>query len=596
MTSDYNLANFAADGVLPEVAQRVHEEVGQATRSASPDVLWTRKSADQSPLAEHIAAVRKALYGDDTTGAVAKGYAPKWNYSPTQALQQLRAEAGTHGSFEAWSRSCVEMTDNACDLLSDIIRARSLDAGTRPGRADGRDRVHPTDLPAVRSVPVIVEDDLVGNFVAQARAGANAGRTTKSNMSSCAVRAWADVMDEFGFSGVAAYPVFSLGSWWISLLIKDFPDWRQDYLAILSYSFYLEYNVDTAALGRPDPARFVREVTSVWDMPNLSEDLQIRRSHMACSMAFFDTKRKHEAALMSRPTDGLTAWVHSDRDRWRDFKALDSGGYPHYLSFAKGTPGRDDMMLAGLVNDWVDLGPDLRNEECNQSVLTLTQGSLAMSDLLGCYQRTVWMLNAQFHCDERYAGCMATIGACVWGLCNHRQDVWRYFALAFELCAEMKSVDLYRACELADCYTPELLPANPIGTQLAPPARRQMPYNVLIDGRRYSGKIALHRSICDAVQLGLLPRSVVEYQFVIPKLLGQRLVSPEAFLDHMDRTYCDHFAAVLRSGYACDFDYMYCRAVAALVMEQWWSGMYFAIGVGSLIEAQTGLVAGDRAH
>jgi hypothetical protein len=403
-------------------------------------------------------------------------------------------------------------------------------------------------------------------------------------------------MDEFGFSGVAAYPVFSLGSWWMSFLINDFPDWRQDYLAILTYSFYLEYNVDTARLERPDAARFATEVTCVWDMPNLSEDLQIRRSHMACSMAFFDTKRKHEATLRNRPSDGLTAWVHRDRDRWRDFKALDSGGYPHYLSFAKGTPGRDDMMLSGLVNDWVDLGPDLRNEECNQSVLTLTQGSLAMCDLLDCYQRTVWMLNAQFHSDERYAGCMATIGACVWELCNHRQDVWRYYALAFELCTEVKSLDLYRACELADCYTPELLPTNPIRAQISPPDRRRLPYNILIDGKEHSGDIALHRSICDAVRVGLLPRSVVEYQFVIPMLLRQRRISPESFLDYMDRAYCDHFATVLRSGYTCGFEYTYCRAVAALVMEQWWTGMYFAIGAGSLIEAQTGLVAGDRAH
>lgn len=589
MTSEYNLAT---SGVLPEVARRVHSTVDHSTRSVSPDVLWTRKSADHSPLAEHIATVRRALYGSGPTAAVTKEYTPTWSYDPERELRDLRTTAARHGRFEAWSRSCVEMTDNACDLLSDIVRARSAGADAGATGIGGSNE----NRQVVRSVQVTVADDPIGSLVARARAGANAGRTTKSTMTSCTVRAWTDVMDEFGITGVAAYPVFSLGSWWMSLLVRDFPDWRQDYLSILSYSFYLEYNVDTAPVGRSEPARFAREATCVWDMPNLSDELQIRRSHMACSMAFFDTKRKHEATLKNRPTVGLTTWVHRDRDRWRDFKAADSGGYPHFLSFAKGIPGRDDMMLTGLVNDWTDLGPDLRNEECNQSVLALTRGSLAMPELLDCYQRTVWMLNAQFHAGERHAGCMATIGACVWQLCNHRQDVWRYYALAFELCAETTSLDLYRASGLTDCYTPELLPTNPIGTRIPPPPRERLPYTILIDGKEHSGDVALHRSVRAAVQDGLLPLKMVEYQFIIPMLLRQRRISAHSFLHHMDRTYCDHFATVLRSGYACDFDYTYGRAVAALVMEQWWAGMYFGIGAGSLIEAQTGLVAGDRAH
>lgn len=151
---------------------------------------------------------------------------------------------------------------------------------------------------------------------------------------------------------------------------------------------------------------------------------------MLCSRTFFDLKLTHEAAVRNQATDGLTAWVHTELDTWRDFKALDSGGYAHYQSFAPGVAGGDDMMLSGLVNDWVDLGPDLRHEECNQSVFALTRGSVVMADLLRCYERIVWMLNASFASDERHAGCMSIVTVCIWGPCSHRQDVWRYFSLA----------------------------------------------------------------------------------------------------------------------------------------------------------------------
>ena len=52
----------------------------------------------------------------------------------------------------------------------------------------------------------------------------------------------------------------------------------------------------------------------------------------------------------------------------------------------------------------------------------------------------------------------------------------------------------------------------------------------------------------------------------------------------------------MRSGHANDFARPYGKAIAALTMEQWWHGMYFAIGAGSLIEAQPDRIAGDRAH
>ncbi|PHH79854.1 hypothetical protein CDD80_3587 [Ophiocordyceps camponoti-rufipedis] len=197
-------------------------------------------------------------------------------------------------------------------------------------------------------------------------------------------------------------PVF-LGSWWMRLLLRDFDDWTQDYLSILDYSFFLEYNVDQMGRG-PSSDPLMREILALWDMTGLSPELPIFRS---------------------RESTGKTVWVHASRDAFRDFKALDSGGFAHYLSFAPGVAGRDDMMLAGLVNDWVDLGPDLRYQECCQSVFALTRGSLALRDLLSCYERTLWMLNASLVSGERLVGWMTLVGTCVWQLVNHRQDITR---------------------------------------------------------------------------------------------------------------------------------------------------------------------------
>ncbi|MER5549297.1 hypothetical protein [Streptomyces sp. NPDC002589] len=41
----------------------------------------------------------------------------------------------------------------------------------------------------------------------------------------------------------------------------------------------------------------------------------------------------------------------------------------------------------------------------------------------------------------------------------------------------------------------------------------------------------------------------------------------------MDRAYCHHFAQIMRSGHASDFERPFSEPMAALVMEQWWHGM-----------------------
>lgn len=563
--------------------------------SASFDVLWTRKRVAGSQLARHIAAVSRDLEDAGAPGGPAPVGQRGWTYDPEAILHAMSKNPAALGlRYESSSHACAEMVGNGRALLAEIRQVREV--GHPPSLLHRRVEGRP-----VWRTRVTIGADAVGALLARARLGANAGRTTKSKLSPCAAEKWADVMDTFGLRGVAKYPNFALGPWWMTLLADEYQDWRQDYLGFLDCSFYLEYNVDATPLGGSDPAPIMRDLLAIWDMPDLPVDLQVRRMHMAADMAFFDTKRKHEAEIRDHPTDGLTCWVHSNRDRWRDFKALDSGIFAHFMSFADGAPGRDDMLLTGLVNDWVDLGPDLRYEECNQAVLALTRGSLVMSDLLDCYERTVWMLNSQLGTNgvvrsERYAACIFTIGACVWEMCNHRQDLWRYYALAFDLCREAKSRELYAACQLADCYTPVLEPTRPNNLRGLRVARRKLRYAVQIGGKGYSGTAMLHTAVCDAVEDGILPMSAVEYEFILPLLLREHRIPVPAFLEHMDDTYCDHFAAVIRAGHACNFSRVYGRAVAALVMEQWWNGIYFAIGAGSLVEAQPDLTAGDRVH
>jgi hypothetical protein len=113
---------------------------------------------------------------------------------------------------------------------------------------------------------------------------------------------------------------------------------------------------------------------------------------------------------------------------------------------------------------------------------------------------------------------------------------------------------------------------------------------------RHTGEIRLHAAVGEAVASGVLPMSIVTYAYVVPLLFREGKITTSAFLSYMDDGYCENFATVMRSGHACGFSDAYCRAIAGLVMEQWWCGMYFAIGIGSLIEAQPGTIASDRAH
>ncbi|MBB5873607.1 hypothetical protein F4553_007041 [Allocatelliglobosispora scoriae] len=571
----------------PEVVERVHRDgpaapaIGVNGPDGTPanpfDLLWTRKAIAGSPLAEHVAAAgTRPEYGTSL-------------YDPVAAWRVLQQYPGAFGTeFEQRNRACAEMTEHACALLGDISAARS-------GLGDSR---------RIWQAPVEIGDDSAGAILASARSGANGGRTTKSHPGLCTSPAWAEVMEEFGLAGIASLPTVGLGAWLMSLLTNDFPggdDWRQDYVIFLAYAFYFEYNLDSASFGQQRAERVLQDLNHMWDVPGLPVDLVVRRLHMLTSMAFFDTKRKDEAAVRDNPTDGLTAWVHRDRDWWRDFKALDSGGWAHYLSFHPGVAGRDDMMLCGLTNDWVDLGPDLRNGECNQSVLAMTRGSVTTSALLECYERSVWMLNSQLTPDgrvrpERFTGCMTTIGTCMWEMSNHRHDIWRYYVIGIDSCAEATERDLYRSGLLADCYAEDFTPRLPVGTESLAVSRRPLPYEVLVGGEWHRGEVALSVPLCDAVEAGVLAMSVVLYSYVVPKLLRDGEITVPAFLSYVDSEYCGNFAEVMRSAYASGFDDPYCQAVASLVLEQWWSGMYFAIGLGSLIEAQPGAIAGDRAY
>lgn len=580
-------ARTTTAGSLDELSVRVHASSlsgagAGGRRGQAFDLLWVRTAAAGSRLSGHVAGVRERLVGP----AGESGHVG-WSYDPGTVLKAALEDPGVvEGPFGPWSRASAEMASTGRELLDEIHRARS-------GGTEGR---------RVRKAAVRIGRDRIGDLVAKARAGANGGRTTRSNPGPCTAPAWAEVMDEFGLQGVAYCPDFAMGPWWTGLLSDEYRDWRQDFVALLDHAVHVEFayggdgDGDTARGGRGENTRLVQELHALWDLPNLPAELQARRLHMACDMAYFDRKRHHEADLGNRLADGLTTWVHADRDSWRDFKAVDSGRFGHYLSFAEGSPGRDDMMLAGLVDDWVDLGPDLRHEECNQGVLALTRGSLRLPDLLDCYERTVWMLNAQLGQDgqvkpERYAGCVQALGTCLRQMCGHRQDLWRYYALAADLCGEAGARDLYVACQLADCYTSALeASVPPLPARLSPP-RCRMPYTVRVGKEWHYGTLHVQQALRDAVYGGVLPMSVVEYELIVPKLLGDRRITPDAFLAHMDTAYCDHAAAIMRSGHASGFSRTYGSAVAALVMEQWWNGTYFAIGAGSLIEAQPGLIA-----
>ncbi|WP_141332388.1 hypothetical protein [Myxococcus sp. AB025B] len=443
------------------------------------------------------------------------------------------------------------------------------------------------------------EDGLVREILQRARAGANQGRSTKSSeVSGCTHPLWRQTMNEHGLRGTASYPTFSvavLGG----LSTGEFGDWRQDYLATLIYGFYVEYNVDMSEDEHHN--HFVRDLLLLWDLPDLPSELRVRRAHQLADMAFIDAKRKSEAALRAVPTSGDKAWVFRDRDLWRDFKACDSAMFGHYLSSVPGTTGRDELMLTGLVQDWADLGPDLRYGECAQSVLTLTRGSVSTTALIECYERTVWQFNAAFTPGaalkpERFPLMVIIMDVCIWQASDHRHDIWRYFAIASSACALIQERDLYKACQLADCYSRELEPTVPTSPARVSVPRRPWRYEVTVAGRRHSGTLELHAALVDAVENGWMPMASVEHFLVIPRLLVLRAISPGEFLAHMDQHTCEQHAIIVRAGYRCDFNRQFTTARILLVMEQWWSGINFAIGIGSLIEAQPGQTAQDRLH
>ncbi|MFJ9690776.1 hypothetical protein [Kitasatospora sp. NPDC101183] len=564
-------------------AARLFQPAAEPEAPPRLDVLWTRKRAAGSPLAEHVAAVRRRLA--DSPGSHRPG---GWVYQPEETLAAMRSDPTAWGrQFASWTAECAEMVDNGLALLGEVREVRGQGLGFTPS---GR----------VGLVPVAVGADPVGALLARARLGENAGRSTKSHLSTCGSPEWAAVMEEFGLQGVGAYPNFAAGAWGGGLMPEVYPDWRQDYVVILIYGFYLEYNIDTA-YGEASGNGLTHAILSLWDMPALPADLEARRAHVAADLAFFDVKRRDEADAHETPTSGLAAWVYRDRDTWRDMKAADSGYFTYYLSCVPGPAGRDDMMLTGLVADWADIGPDLRFQECGQSVLALTRGSVVMADLLACYERTVWMFNAHWTetggiRPERYAACTAVLAVGPWLLSNHRHDAWRYYALAPELSLVAQQRDLYASGRLADCYAEDLTPTAPVGTPRVAVPRRALPFDVEVEGVRHTGTVLLHTVICDAVAEGVLPMDVVEYEFVVPWLLREGRLSPAAFLAHMDRAYCHHFALLMRAGHRTDFRRPFSEPMSALIMEQWWHGMYFAIGAGSLVEAQTDRIAGDRAH
>ncbi|MEV6972609.1 hypothetical protein [Kitasatospora sp. NPDC093806] len=557
-----------------------------ATDPAAPprlDVLWTRKRAAGSVLADHVAAVRRRLA--DSPGSHRPG---GWVYDPEGTLATMRREPAAWGrEFAPWTAECGEMVEHGRALLAEVGEVRGRGVGfSASGRAG--------------LVPVAVGADPVGALLTRARLGENAGRSTKSHLSTCGSADWAAVMDEFGLQGVAAYPNFAAGAWGGGLMPDSYDDWRQDYVVILIYGFYLEYNIDTA-YEEASGNSLQHEILALWDLPELPPDLAARRAHVAADMAFFDAKRRDEAEAHEAGTSGLAAWVYRDRDTWRDMKAADSGYFTYYLSFLPGSAGRDDMMLTGLIADWSDIGPDLRFQECGQSVLALTRGSVVMADLLDCYERTVWMFNTHWTetagiRPERYAACTAVLAVGLWLFGNHRHDAWRYYALAADLSHVAQQRDLYASGQLADCYAEDLTPTTPTDRPRVDVPRRELPFDVEIDGVRHTGAVRLHTVICDAAASGVLPMSVIEYEFIVPWLLREGRIPPAAFLAHMDRAYCHHFARLMRAGHESDFERGFNEPVSALVMEQWWHGMFFAIGAGSLVEAQPDRVAGDRAH
>ncbi|WP_163862229.1 hypothetical protein [Myxococcus eversor] len=581
-------------GGMPRLIERIHSEpVRVGTDANTPfnesvmDVLHPRKFIEGSPFAKHMMQLRERLYGAHS----GKDAPPSWSYEPQYFRRVMRDDPHALGAaFEGRTRECSEILENGCALLEHINKLRTT--GTSSDSSSETGPVWP--------VVVTGEDGLVREILTQARGGANQGRSTKSpEVSGCANPSWLQVMDEHGLRGAAAYPIFNSGAWLGGLSGGEFGDWRQDYLCTLIYGFYLEYNLDT--VGGSNHNHYVRDLCCLWEMPDLPAELRTRRAHLLGEMAYIDGKRRMEAELRAIPTTGLTAWVFGDRDRWRDFKACDSGMFGHYLSCVPGDSGRDDLMLTGLTQDWADLGPDLRNGECAQSVLTLTRGSISTASLIEAYERSVWMVNAELTPEggvkpERFSLMFVIMDVCVWNMCNHRHDLWRYFALASDACGQVQRRDLYKSGQLADCYSKEFEPTEPAGSSRVTVPRRPLHYTVTVAGRKHSGSIDIHTAVVDAVESGSFPMELVEYEYLIPRLLCMKSITSSEFLAHMDAFYCEHHAILMRAAHKSNFSMEFSTALILFTMEQWWFGFPYAVGLGSLIEAQPGTVANDRVH
>jgi hypothetical protein len=572
-----------------ELAARIHKNLPPAGGEFGPeiaDVLWPRRAAEDSPFGRYLAALRSERE---------KGERPReersWTYDPASALREAR-----EGDWLAdektgpWTAAVVEMSENAIRLNEAVVRARSAPDDARDPDWQATAEAWP--------VPVRTGEDRAGEFFAWARAGANGGKSTKSNVTRCPHPDWQEVCRVHGLRGFISLPVVTLGSHGFGLQSLPPEGWEPDYITLLLYLFYLDYNADT--LGGSAGNSFTEDMARAMNYPDLPYNLRLSRLYIMCDMAFFDAKRKAEALFRQTPTAGAHAWVFRNRDRWRDYKAADSSMFSHYLWHAPGLEGRNDLMMSGVTNDWLDLGPDLRYSESGNSVLTLTRGSIACADLLDAYERTLWMLNDHWTDEgdikaDRYTGCVIAMSVGLWGETGHRHDVWRYYASAFDVCEDATRRNLQGVVGLlADCYTESFELKEPRNIpQLAVP-RDALDYDILVGGHRHTGTVHLHRALVKVVDDGRMPKGMVEYMLVLPLLLRQGRVTPEEFLDHMDQHYCTDSAMLTHTLHANNFDREVGVALSALVMEQWWSGFFYAVGIGSLIEAQPGQVANDR--
>lgn len=172
--------------------------------------------------------------------------------------------------------------------------------------------------------------------------------------------------------------------------------------------------------------------------------------------------------------------------------------------------------------------------------------------------------------------------------------MWRYYSLAHDNCSVAQQLDLYKLANPADFYASNFTPRTLSDAKAISIPRQDYSYHVRVDKIEHKGSITLHTTVCDAVKSELISASVIDYQIVLPLLLRTGQIDEAAFLSDIDQHYCDHFVDIMRSGHADGFSHAYVYAIAVLVMEGWWSGIYLAIGIGSLIEAQPDHIANDR--